>query len=293
MIWTNMALSFGWLGSSILPMARDRKGSDGTAYDVAVPTPPDTEVHDPAGSESDGQEERLVDLEAAEEKRRTGRLLDRKFELAEAILLSVAAILAAWTGFQAAKWSGVQANDYSLAGASRVEATRSSTAAGQESVVDVVTFTQWLAAGEAEGLFDQPPAAGELYTPDPDLLSGFLYQRFRPEFQTAVDAWIATQPRLDPDAPPTPFAMSEYVLADDQAAERLERQADAQAAAAREANQRSDNYVLMTIMFATVLFFAGISSKMDTARARVFLIGMGVTLLVVSFVIVATFPKEV
>jgi len=46
-------------------------------------------------------------------------------------------------------------------------------------------------------------------------------------------------------------------------------------------------------MFATVLFFAGISSKMDTFRARTFLLGMAVALLLIAVVVVATFPKSV
>ncbi len=125
------------------------------------------------------------------------------------------------------------------------------------------------------------------------MLSGFIYLRFRPEFEVAVDAWVATQPRVDPNAPRTPFVMPEYQLEAQDEADRLEQQAEAFAAEAREANQRSDNYVLMTIMFATVLFFAGISSKMDTARARILLLGAGITLLVVSIGIVASFPIEV
>ncbi len=173
---------------------------------------------------------RLDDLEAAEAKRAEGRRLDRRFELMEAIILSIAAVLAAWTGFQSAKWSGVQANSYSQAGASRVESTRNSTLAGQEQTVDVITFTQWLQAAEAEGLLSEPADPATPYVPDPNALSGFLYQRFRPEFAVAVDAWIATEPRLNPNAPPTPFAMPQYRVAASQEAARLERQADAQSA---------------------------------------------------------------
>jgi hypothetical protein len=242
--------------------------------------------------EGPGSDARLTKLEAADDRRREGQRLDRKFELTEAILLSIAAVLAAWTGFQAAKWSGVQANSYSAAGASRVEAVRAATLAGQESLADVVTFTQWLAAGEEEGLFDEETLEGQTYVPDPDLLSGFLYQRFRPEFKVAADAWVSTEPRRNPDAPPTPFVMPEYQLSSLAEAHRLEQQADAFAAEARDANQRSDNYVLTTIMFATVLFFAGISSKMDTPRARGFLLGTGISVLVVSAAVVLSFPKE-
>jgi hypothetical protein len=46
----------------------------------------------------------------------------------------------------------------------------------------------------------------------------------------------------------------------------------------------------MTILFATVLFFAG-SSKMDTMRARILLMTMGGLLLVVSGAVVLSLPK--
>lgn len=245
-----------------------------------------------AEREHDRQDTRLADLEAAEEKRREGHRLDRRFELTEAILLSLAAILGAWTGFQATKWSGVQANEYSLASATRIEANRAAELADQERLADIVMFTEWLAAGEREGILQELAESGDPYVPDPELLSGFLYQRFRPEFAVAVDAWVATDPRGDPEAPPSPFAMPEYQLAAEADAAELDREADDHAADARRANQRSDNYVLMTIMFATVLFFAGISSKMDTARARIFLLGMGTVVLVVAAAIVLSFPKE-
>jgi hypothetical protein len=238
-------------------------------------------------------EDRLRDLEVAEEKRADRGRLDHHFELFEAIILSIAAVLAAWTGFQAAKWSGVQANSYSQAGASRVESTRASTRAGQETTVDVIAFTQWLQAAEAEGLLTRQADPNAVHVPDPNVLSGFLYERFRPEFKPAVDAWIATRPRTNASAPPTPFAMPEYKVAAAAEAARLEQRAEEQSAAARQANQRSDNYVLMTIVFATVLFFAGISSKMDTFRARTLLLGVGTTLLVGAVIVVLTFPKEV
>jgi hypothetical protein len=239
------------------------------------------------------EDERLDDLEAAEAKRAEGRRLDRKFELFEAILLSIAAVLAAWSGFEATKWGGDQADSYNEASVSRLESTRQSTLAGQQTTVDVVSFTQWLQAAQAEGLLAKPADADHPYVPDPEVLSGFLYQRFRPEFKVAVDAWIATRPRLNANAPPTPFAMPEYQLAAAKESKRLDQQAESSAANARDANQRSDNYVLMTIMFATVLFFAGISSKMDTFKARVLLLGAATTLLFVAIVLLASFPKSV
>jgi len=238
-------------------------------------------------------EDRLRDLEVAEEKRADRGRLDHHFELFEAIILSIAAVLAAWTGFQAAKWSGVQANSYSQAGASRVESTRASTRAGQETTVDVIAFTQWLQAAEAEGLLTRQADPNAVYVPDPNVLSGFLYERFRPEFKPAVDAWIATRPRTNASAPPTPFAMPEYKVAAAAEAARLEQRAEEQSAAARQANQRSDNYVLALVLFASALFFAGISTKLNLYQFRVAIVAMGYAVFLGTLIWLATFPITV
>jgi hypothetical protein len=219
--------------------------------------------------------------------------LDHRFELLEAILVAVAALLTAWAAFQATKWGGVQADNYSRASAARTESTRASTRAGQLSVIDVNTFTSWISAISAEQRSGEATGVGSAaYTPRPGSESAFLYARFRPEFRTAFDAWVATDPLGTADAPPTPFAMPEYQVADAQRSEQLEQRADSFAAAARQANQRGDNYVLMTILFASVLVLLGIGSKMDTFRARTFLFATASVILVTAAVVVFTFPIE-
>jgi hypothetical protein len=221
--------------------------------------------------------------------------LDHRFEIYEAILLAVAALLTAWAAFQATKWGGVQADNYSRAGAARTESTRASTRAGQLTGIDVNSFTSWVSAigSERRAGIDDGFAADGTYTPKPGTESGFLYARFRPEFRTAVDAWLATTPLTNPAAAPTPFAMTEYKVADAARADQLELTADAFAATAREANQYGDDYVLMTILFASVLVLVGIGSKMDTLRARVLLFGLACTILIVAGVFLLTFPVEV
>jgi hypothetical protein len=244
------------------------------------------------GELPDDAEQRLEQLEAAEDRYEQGRRLDKRFELLEAILLSLAAVLAAWAGFQSSQWSGLQDEAYNLASEARVEAAQASDRSGQEQVADLITFTEWLAAAEREGLLDDGVQAdADGYEPNPDLLSGFLYERFRPEFKVAVDAWVATSPSTNPDAPHTPFAMEEYVLQSDLDERAHEADAERSTDAARVASDRSDDYVLMTIMFATVLFFAGISSKMDTVKARVLLLSVGAVILVISGVVVLSLPK--
>ena len=218
-----------------------------------------------------------------------------RVELIATIILAAAAILTAWSAFQSAKWSGVQAIRYSEAGATRTESTRFDTRAGQEMVVDVTVFLDWVAAYEQDlqdGLI-QAIEPGQTYQPDPAILSGFLYERMRAEFKPALDAWLALRPLQNPDAPPTPFAMEEYVVADAEHADALAADAEEKARLAREANQNSDNYVLTTVMFAAVLFFAGISSKLVLARNRYLALGFGFVVLIVAGIIVLSFPIEI
>lgn len=246
------------------------------------------------GSDIAIEADRLTKLETAEAKRAASARLDRRFEIFEAVLLSIAAVLTAWAGFQAAKWSGVQANSYSEAGAIRVESTRRATVAGQQVVGDFIAFTEWLKAAQGEQQFGSDADTTEPYVPDPNTLSGLLYERLAEgPLRPALDAWIAMDPLENPDAPATPLDMPEYRLEAGEESGQLQAQAESAAAAARTANQRSDDYVLMTIMFATVLFFAGISSKMDTARARLALISAATAVLISAMVIVLLLPKEV
>ncbi len=223
----------------------------------------------------------------------TGARLDRRFEIWEAVLLAAATVMVAWAAFQSAKWNGEQADAYARAGAARVESTRASTHAGQQTTIDVNSFTSWLNALANERRVDPNASrtADGSYIPDPNQLSGFLYERFRAEFKTATEAWLQLRPLENADAPPTPFAMKEYKLAATQEAARFERQAEQFSTKARTANERSDEYVLVTILFASVLFFAGISSKMDTKRARLFLLGTGVAMFVAASIVVLSFPK--
>lgn len=190
------------------------------------------------------------------------------FELIATVLLALAAVATAWAGFQSSKWGGVQATDFSQAGASRTESVRASTLAGQQTQVDISTYINWLnnTVGDIrEGVIDDVEP-GTVYEPTADTPSGFFFTRMREEFRPALDAWLLTDPFGDPDAPPTPFEMEEYQLEAQAEAERLEDRADELAADAGRANQRSDNYVISAVLFATALFFAALASKMKSRR---------------------------
>lgn len=216
-----------------------------------------------------------------------------RIELALAVLLALAAVGTAWAGFQSAKWSGVQAIDYARAGAVRTESTRASTLAGQLTNQDVVAFTQWVVALGGEHREDPSEIANGNYRPDPHVASGFLFNRFRDEFKPAVKAWLATKPLLNPKAPRTPFQMPEYRLAEAERATRLVADAERYSAWARQANQRSDNYVLTVVLLALVLFFGSVTQRMTEPRSRGTMLVLTTVALVSAAILLALFPVQI
>jgi hypothetical protein len=203
--------------------------------------------------------------------------LDHRIEIIAAVILSVTTILTAWTAFQSSKWSGVQAIAFSEAGANRTESVRSSTLAGQQTAIDVALFTQWVQATATEN----------------DDLGDFVRERFRPEFVPAFETWLASDPLDNPEAASSPFAEADYELAAAAEAERLEQLAEQRAQDARDANQRSDNYVLMTVLFAVVLFFVGVGTRFESVQVRIGLLSLAIVGMASGIAILSTFPVEI
>jgi len=212
----------------------------------------------------------------------------RHVELIATIMLAVATVMTAWSAFQANKWNAVQTRSYSAASAHRTESTKDSTRAGQQQIVDVLLFTDWLQAMADETGGRLPTA----YVPDPGTYSTFLYKRFRPEFEPALQAWLAADPGTNPSAPSSPFVMPEYTLKAAQQSAALEKAADASAAQAREATARAGNYVLATVLCASVLFFCGIGLKLSSPGRRAAMVGCAAVLLLTTLVVLATFPVQ-
>lgn len=216
-------------------------------------------------------------------------------ELFEALLLAVAALLTAWCAFQATKWGGVQANSFSQAGAQRTESVRASNLANRQTVIDVTSFTSWVDAIAAEQRDDVDNGLGDdgSYEPVTGTESAFFYARLRPEFRTAVDAWLTTQPFGDQPASATPFDLPEYRNAAQDEADALEVVAEELAATARQANQRGDNYVMMTIVFAMAIVLLNVAGKMRGEQAHRLLTGLATVAVVAGLVVLLTYPVEI
>jgi hypothetical protein len=213
-------------------------------------------------------------------------------DIVATIVMAFAALATAWSAFQSDQWGDTMSFSLNEAGAARTESTRSFTRAGQLSSIDVATFLAWLDAAKQEsdsGAID----VSDGYHPDPATISGFLYERFRPEFRIAMDAWLATRPLLNPDAPPTPFAMEEYQVSEEVDAERLLQEAQDKSALAHAADDNDDKYVISTIIFAGIFLFAGLSTKMRSQAGQYLMLGFSILLLIGGVVFLITVPIQV
>jgi hypothetical protein len=198
-------------------------------------------------------------------------------EVVSTVVLSLAAVAIAWSGYQASRWTGEQAKAFSRANTARLESTRWSNLANSQTEIDVATFTQWVNS----------------YARKETELADFYRKRFRKEFKPAVEAWIATRPLRNPGAPLTPFATSQYRLAANVEAERLQAKAGAEAAVATRNIQRATNYILGVVLFSSALFFGGISTRIGNPRARAVVLGLGCVVLLSTLAWIATFPISV
>jgi hypothetical protein len=197
-----------------------------------------------------------------------------RVEVVATLILALAAVATAWSGYQAARWHGEQAIAFSHANAARLESTRASNLANTQTEIDVATFTQWVDA----------------YARHETQLATFYRRRFRSEFQPAVTAWVATHPLKNANAPLTPFAMPDYRLAATAQAERLQAAAAAAAAEASRDIDHANNYVLAVVLFSAALFFGGISTRLHRPRPRAAVLAIACAVLVGTLAWVATFP---
>jgi len=208
-----------------------------------------------------------------EEKRETAH--GAVVEHVAVALLAVTAVLTAWSGFEASKWSGEMSISFSRASTQRIEASREATTAEAARAVDLQVFGIWLEATSENNRE----------------LEEFARERFTDHFAVAFEDWLATRPLRNPDAPRSPFAMDSYVPPGEVEAQEADARADDYFADALADNRRGDNYTLLTVLFALVLFFGALSNRFGSERKSwTILAGAGLLLVVgVSFLI--AFPK--
>ena len=195
--------------------------------------------------------------------------------LVAVLLLSITAILTAWTGFQASKWGGAMSISFTQAATARVESAVLAGQADRHEGLQVQVYAQWL---EASLRGDKETAEA-------------LSSRFKEPLKTAFPAWFATDPLKNPDAPETPFDMPEYHSEVAEESKQASARADALFAEGLENNQTGDNYTILTVLGAVVLFFTAMSTRVKKGRNQWILLGSALVLFGVIVALLAFFPR--
>lgn len=199
---------------------------------------------------------------------------DRLITIAEALLLSIVALLAAWSGFSAAKWGTESSLSLARASSARSKASLAEIEATQIRTLDSVSFNGALTAYEAHDA----------------KLFAIALRRMRPGYLVAVKAWLATHPLTNPKAPPGPSYMPQYVIPQDAQARTYNAQANAEFSQGESAASTSDKYVRLTVLLAAVLFLVGIGSRFPLRAARYGLAGVAGVLLLIAVVQLIALP---
>ncbi len=192
----------------------------------------------------------------------------RRISIIEAVLLSIVALMAAWSGYAAAKWSTESRVKLAEASTVRSEANRANLQALSVRNFDSSTFEAWFAA----------------YTAHNKHATLIAERRFRPQFRVAFDAWRATHPETNPNAPKGPTYMPQYHQPGLRRSAELDDQATGDFNSGSAAGETSDKYVRVTVFLASVLFLIGISTQFPVRGVRYALVGFGAALLVLSLV---------
>jgi hypothetical protein len=204
-----------------------------------------------------------VGKEIGEHAREHGHRHDRLISIVEAVLLSVVTITAAWSGYSAAKWGTESSLQLAKANTTRAKANRAFEQSLTLRAQDAANFNAWFAAYLAHSKRDQRVAE----------------KRFRPQYDVAFRAWLATHPFTNPTAPKGPQYMAQYKPSGAVRSKLLDAQADAHYAKGEHAAITSDKYVRVTVILASVLFIVGISSHFPTRGVRIGLVLVGAALL--------------
>ena len=198
----------------------------------------------------------------------------RIIQIAEAVLLSIVTVTAAWAGYSAARWGTASRVDIARSSTLRNVATRDYLAATSLRNFDSSTFNAWFTA----------------FTLNSPQKEAIAIRRFRPAFRIAFDAWMATDPLHNPNAPPGPTYMPQYKLPAQTQATALDNEATAKFNEGTKAGLTGDNYVQITVFLAAVLFLVGIGSSFKLHGVRYALITFGCVLLIVAVVLILKQP---
>ncbi len=207
-------------------------------------------------------------LAASEAGRRRGAM-----EPLVAVVLSLATLSSTWCGYQATLWNRVSGAAQGAADRLDREATASTIAALEHQTFDAVAvMAYWQAMRDHK-----------------DADRDALFTHMRPQLQKALQVSLA-EGFLDDPKVVGPFQRPEYLLDEAARASELRTKASEKSSAARDAGQNAGAFILLTLMFAPVLFFGGIRGTLASQRIRVMLAVTSLLLYLATLALMLTLP---
>ncbi len=198
---------------------------------------------------------------------------DRLLELIVVLLLGITTVGTAWCGFQATRWNGESGNLNGVATAERVEGSRLFGLATQRVTYDSMMVAKYAEASQQGNVQLQQ-----------------FYRRsvIRPEFLPVLDRWEAAVKAGDPTV--GIFEDEEYLAGQFAAYQETVAAAEQAALESQHAGEVAEAYVGTTILLATALFFAGVTTSFRYRIARVLLLILATGAVAVAAARIADLP---
>jgi hypothetical protein len=191
-----------------------------------------------------------------------------------AVLMALTTLCTAWCSYQSAAWTRQTNRLMNESNALDRQAALLDVQGSQALIVHASMFMQLLAAQQAGN----------------EKLASFYAERFPPDVKKAYDAWLAQKPFENRAADAHPFVPNLYQVRGAAEAAAARANAERRIVEARDAGNRSGQYLANTVLFATVLFFAGTAGKFEQPRVRLFAAAFGVALFVFAVIRMLLMP---
>ena len=191
-----------------------------------------------------------------------------------AVLMALTTICTAWCSYESATWTRVSNRLMNESNALERRAAQIEVQGNQALIVHTAMFMELLAAQHAGN----------------EQLASFYVERFPPDVRKAYDAWLAQKPFENRAADAHPFVPNLYKVRGTAEAAAARADSARRVAEARQAGNRSGQFLANTVLFAAVLFFAGTAGKFEQPRVRLSAVAFGVVVFVFAVIRMLLMP---
>ena len=202
------------------------------------------------------QEDRRA--QAARPGRHEGDQHDRWLSIVEAVLLSLVAVLAAYSGYAAAKWSTESSVTLAKASAERTKASRASLEGIVTRTLDSASFNAWFTA------FTAGDASAER-----------LAETDAPRLPSGVQRLAGHRSSAQSQRSPRAGVHAAVRRPSGGRGQGPRREGRCRVRQGRPCGPTADKYIRDTVFLATVLFLVGIAGHFPVRQARLGLITVG------------------